>query len=157
MKVLTRGTAVAAIVLASCTSAMDVQPDPQHAGGAGTDRVRMLGAIAGYNNDDPRITIAATGRTVVVEVTTYGGGCHSRGETEVSRTGMTAEIVPYDYTAPPGTPCTMQLLSFRHTAAIEFDQAGTATIRVRGIDGSSRSAQDVGGTEIVVERKVVLN
>jgi hypothetical protein len=157
MKVLTRGSAVAAaIIAAACTSAMDAEPDP-HGAGVGFDRVRVLGEIAGYNQDDPRITVVASGRTVLVEVTTYGGGCHSKGETEVSRSGMTADVVPYDYTAPPGTVCTQPLLSFRHTAAIEFDRAGTATIRVRGVDRRTKSAQNMTGSEIVVERTVVLN
>jgi hypothetical protein len=154
---ISRGTAAAAaIVVAACTSAMDAEPDPQGAG-VGVDRVRVLGEIAGYNQDDPRISVVASGRTVMVEVTTYGGGCHSKGETEVSRSGMTADVVPYDYTAPPGTVCTQQLLSFRHTAAIDFPGSGTATIRVRGIDRRTKSAQNMTGSQIVVERTVVLN
>jgi hypothetical protein len=65
--------------------------------------------------------------------------------------------VPYDYTAPPGTPCTRQLVSFEHRATIEFDRSGTATIRVRGIDRRTKSAQNMSGTAIVVERQVVLS
>jgi hypothetical protein len=143
-------------VAAACAHAGDAITDPLADGVGGADRVRVLGSIKGYNQDDPRIAVSASGRTVTVSVTTYGGGCHSRGETEVSVDGLVADIVPWDYTAPAGTPCTMQLVSFTHTATVQFTSAGTATIRVRGIDASTRHAGSMTGTEITVERTVQL-
>jgi hypothetical protein len=89
-----------------------------------------------------------------VAVTTYGDGCHRRGDTEVRVTGLVATVTPYDYTALPGTPCTRQLVSMRHTAAVTFEQAGTAQIQVRGLDGSTRHAANLVGDTLVVERTV---
>jgi hypothetical protein len=143
-------------VAAACAHSGGAITDPLGSGVGSADRVRVLGAIKGYNQDDPRIAVSASGRTVTVTVTTYGAGCHSRGKTEVSVAGLVAEIVPWDYTAPAGTPCTMQLLSFTHTATIPFASAGTATIRVRGIDAATRHAGNMAGTEITVERTVQL-
>jgi hypothetical protein len=144
-------------LLAGCTHATEppVQGDP-----AGSidepGRVRVVGAIAGFNHDDPRVRTSVQGRTVTVRVTTYGAGCHSQGPTEVTVDGLTADVRPYDYTAPDGTPCTMQLLSFEHEATIAFPRAGTAVIRVHGIDAGTRNAQDMMGRPIVVERRVEL-
>jgi hypothetical protein len=107
------------------------------------ERVRVIGAIEGYNQDDPRITVPATvraGDDFDVTISTYGSGCHTRGETEVARQARTATITPYDYTAPPGTPCTLQLIEFRHTARVRFDTPGPAEIVVRG---ESRTADGV--------------
>jgi hypothetical protein len=107
------------------------------------DRVRVIGAIEGYNVDDPRISVPTTaraGQDFEVTVSTYGSGCHSKGETEVSISGRTATITPYDYTAPPGTPCTMQLVEFRHTATVRFATMGPAEVVIRG---ESRTAQGV--------------
>ncbi len=122
--------------------------------GTRPDAVRVMGEIKGYNNDDPRIEIVPGTRSALVRVTTYGGGCHSRGDTEVRVDGMVATVTPYDYTAPPGTVCTQPLISFIHEANISFPSSGTALIRVRGIDRSTRSAQNMIGDTITVERSV---
>ncbi len=116
-------------------------------------RVRVLGSIKGYNEGDPRIGVSVDGRNVTVSVTTYGGGCHSKGETEVRVQGMVADIMPYDYTAPPGTVCTQPLLSFGHTVTVRFEAAGTARIRIHGIDAQANGWQ---GRQIVVEKTTVV-
>ena len=115
----------------------------------GPDEVRVLGAIAGYNTDDPRIEIVAAPGSATVRVTTYGGGCHSKGETEVVLRRREAVITPYDYTAPPGTICTLQLLSFSHETTIDFDSSGPVRIVIRGADHRHRRT-------ITVERSVVI-
>ena len=147
----------AVVVLAAasmaCANGLAAPAEAPEAGAA-TDRVRQLGEIKGYNNDDPRIEISTSGRTVQVVVTTYGDGCLSKGDTEVRVEGLEADITPYDYTAPPGSVCTRQLVSVRHTATVTFSGAGEATIRIHGIDASKRSAANMRGDRIVVERKV---
>ena len=120
------------------------------------DRVRVLGAIAGYNNDDPRIEVVpGADRSVTVRVTTYGDGCYTEGETEVLVQGASALVTPYDYTAPPGTACTRILRSFAHEAVVHF-AAGTDTARVvvRGVDRRQASAANPNGDTIRVERVV---
>lgn len=119
--------------------------------------VRVMGRIKGYNNDDPRVEVSSSGRTATVNVTSYGDGCYRKGETVVNVNGLVAEIVPYDYTAPAGTACTRQLVSIQHTATVEFEQAGTATVRVRGVDVSRRSSANPSGEIITVERSIQLH
>ena len=127
---------------------------PDH--GDDPNRVRVLGSIAGYNNDDPRIEFVPGNGSVLVRVTTYGDGCHSKGETEVRVDGMEALVTPYDYTAPPGTVCTRQLVSTIHEATVQFPGSGTARVRVRGLDRSRMSTQNMIGDTITVERSVVI-
>lgn len=122
----------------------------------GADRVRVLGAIAGYLDGDPQVTIQQDGRTITVLVTTYGGGCHTQGETEVVIDGLMATVTPYDYTATPGTGCTDQLLSFEHRAVVQFPSGGTAQLRIRGIDRRGRSETNMVGDTLVVTRTVAI-
>ena len=122
----------------------------------GADRVRVLGAIAGYMDGDPQVTVQQDGRTVTVLVTTYGGGCHTPGETDVVIDGLIATITPWDYTATPGTECTHQLLSFEHRAVVPFSSGGTAQLRIRGMDISRRSAGNMVGDTLVVTRTVAV-
>jgi hypothetical protein len=145
-----------AVLLAGCGATSSLEPIDPMAGAEGQHRVRELGAIKGYNNDDPRITLAADGRDVRVRVSTYGGGCHSRGETEVETAGAGALVTPFNYTAPAGTPCTRVLRELVHETTIRFQQPGTVTVRVRGIDGSTRHAGNLAGDVITVERTIVL-
>ena len=122
-----------------------------------TYRIRALGEIAGYMEGDPQIGLERDGRTVTVLITTYGSGCHTTlGETDVVVDGLMATITPWDYTARPGTGCTRQLLAFEHRAVVQFASAGTAQLRIRGIDVSSRSAANMVGDTVVVTRTVEL-
>lgn len=118
--------------------------------------VRVLGAIAGYNSDDPRIDVTPIPNGALVTITTYGDGCHRVGETEVEVHGLEALITPYDYTAPAGAPCTRQLITMEHEASVTFAGSGTARIIVRGLDSSSRSTTNMVGDTIIVERTLEL-
>ena len=118
---------------------------------SGPDRVRVLGSIAGYNDDDPQITLDPDGRNVTVAVTTYGSGCHTLGETEVEISGLEAKITPFDYTAAAGTGCDRMLRSFVHSVTLSFASEGTARIQVRGIDNRGSA-----GDTLVIERAVEL-
>lgn len=119
-------------------------------------RVLHLGLIAGYNNDDPRITLTQDGRRVDLSITTYGDGCHSRGITDVVLTGLEALVTPYDYTATPGSTCTRQLVSSIHRASLQFDRSGTARVRVRGIDAGTRTSSNLVGDTLIVVRTVAI-
>jgi hypothetical protein len=123
----------------------------------GPDRIRVLGAIMGYNLDDPRIEIVQDQRTVTVRVTTYGNGCYSQGETETAVEGLEANIRPWDYTfsARSDRACPDVLLSFVHEAVLRFDDAGTVRIRVRGID-AGQAAGGSRGEVVTVERTVAV-
>ena len=119
-------------------------------------RVLHLGLIAGFNNDDPRVTLTQDGRRVDLSVTTYGDGCHSKGITDVVLNGLEALVTPYDYTATPGSTCTRQLVSSIHRASLQFDRSGTARIRVRGIDAGTRTSSNLVGDTLVAVRTVAI-
>lgn len=123
---------------------------------AGPERVTVLGEIAGYHRDDPRITVAATGRRVEVSVTTYGDGCYAKADTRVTVSGLIADVEPHDFALRGDVACPSVLLSFTHAVAIDFATGGTARIRVRGIDASTRSAANPAGDTLVVERTIEL-
>lgn len=81
----------------------------------------------------------------VVTVWTTGGGCERIGPTEVRTDGITATVVPYDFTvAPPGSAvdCDLNFKTFEHRAAIVFEASGSATVTVRARDGPSGAVQD---------------
>lgn len=118
---------------------------------AGPEEVRRMGSIAGYNSDDPRVTLVQSGRRVDVSVISYGGGCERQGDTEVVVTGLDAMVTPFDFTDVDAQVCTQVLKSFDHRVSIEFPAAGTGTIRVRGLS----PAWGVADT-IVVTREVTL-
>jgi hypothetical protein len=82
-----------------------------------------------------------------VQVTTYGGGCHRKGEVEVEVDGMAAQISPYDYVlVQAGMACADILHVFTHDVAVDFGGSGEARITIRGTD--------IRGEEIRVQRVV---
>ena len=87
-----------------------------------------------------------------VTISTYGSGCHRIGETHVKVHGLEAVITPYDYTAPPGTPCTRQLVTMVHQARVAFNDSGMARIIVLGLDHRTVSAINMIGDTLRVER-----
>lgn len=115
---------------------------------------RTLGIIAGFHDDDPRITVQAAGRTVTATVVTYGGCCDQAAETDVEVSGLSAVVTPYDRRGRCTQKCARM---FEHRSTFSFAQAGTARVAVRGIDVSSRSSGDpLAGDTIAVEREVVI-
>ncbi|MEO7648259.1 MAG: hypothetical protein ABIV11_08500 [Gemmatimonadaceae bacterium] len=120
------------------------------------DQGRRLGTIAGFQLNDPNVAVVPDGRTVTVSVTTYGGGCESKGETEVAVNGLTAVVTPYDYTSTATGACTDILRSFVHSTSIQFAGPGTAQIIVRGLDGRTRTANNLMGDTLSVVRSVQL-
>ncbi|CAA9321976.1 MAG: hypothetical protein AVDCRST_MAG40-1506 [uncultured Gemmatimonadaceae bacterium] len=135
--------AAALLAAAACSSSTAPRED---------EEVRVLGVIAGYNTDDPRITVPATAERGVpfpVSVVTYGGGCYRPDDTEVRVVGpAVVEVAPYDFERP-GAVCTLILKASTHTASVRFDAAGPAVVRIRG-------RQRPGDGELVVEREVLV-
>jgi hypothetical protein len=115
-----------------------------------------LGVIAGFFHDDPFVEVRTSGTSAVVTVTTFGSSCNAKGVTRVTMDGLTATIMPFNHAPPAGTPCPRDLRSFVHEATVGFDRSGTARIRVRGIDGRTRSAANLIGDTITVERTVTI-
>lgn len=112
---------------------------------------RKLGAIAGYQSGDPPVAIEVNGRTATVTFTTYGNSCYTSAATEVRLIGLAAIVTPYDN--DPG--CLDRMLKhIEHRAVIRFAEPGAARILIRGIDVSTRTAQDMVGDTITIQRTV---
>lgn len=122
--------------------------------GTEPDRRRVLADIAGYYENDPFIEITPSEWSARVAVSTFGSSCNAKADTEVRVDGLTATIVPYNYAPPAGTPCPRDLRAFVHEVTVRFPRSGTARIRVRGRDARSRSATNLEGDTITVERSV---
>jgi hypothetical protein len=87
---------------------------------------------------------------VVMVATTYGG-CTRPGETNVSVSGLKAEIRPYNRIPISLWEqwCSLVLRASTHQIPLRFDSPGKATVRVVG-----RGAQ---GQKVVFERQVIVN
>jgi hypothetical protein len=86
-----------------------------------------------------------------VTVRTYGGGCVKQGDTEVSLTANVAEVRPFDSFPVGRQSCTLILRLFTHRATLQFNAAGSSTVRVRG-----RRQAGNADTIVVRERSVVV-
>ena len=100
-------------------------------------RERQLALLGFY--DDPIVVdapvIASVSIPFDITVRTYGGGCIDQGDTEVSVTGLHADIRPYDHFVtylPPRYACPDILHLSTHRATVRFEQPGTATVTVHG-------------------------
>lgn len=128
-------------LLASCSSPVELaHPDEDG---------RVLGTLEHYR-DPVRIdmpTSVPAGEPFEVKVTTYGGGCISQGEVEVEVRARRATISPYDHDSslnlPPNTVCTAALMLFTHEAVLQFEEAGTARVTIRGQRRPSREVISV--------------
>jgi hypothetical protein len=115
---------------------------------------RRIGTIVHYR-DPVRVEVpesVARGESFVVKVTTYGGGCIAKGDTEVRTEGFDVRVTPYDWEVvrtPPNTACTDDLRLYQHTATLRFDQPGTIRVTIRGREKPS-------GQVLTVERKTMV-
>jgi hypothetical protein len=71
------------------------------------------------------------GERFAVNFYTFGGGCTSRGRTELSTRGPEADITPYDIHSNDRI-CPSNVAFLDHTTWLRLDVAGAATIRVHG-------------------------
>jgi hypothetical protein len=130
MKLLLQTAGLILVAATGCSSPSDVATFDGNG--------RIIGAIHFYS--DPVVVDLPSSVTVnqefSVSVITYGGGCTSKGETEVQLAHMSAAITPYDYEA--FVPCITPLLTHRHEAKLAFTEPGTAYIIVRGRRDPSR-------------------
>lgn len=97
----------------------------------------MIGLVKGVEVPDT----VQSGQVFVVTVQTAGpNGCWKKARTNLSVSGLTATITPYDLKS--SGYCTQATVEMTHTAEVVFGQPGTGLVKVRGRNDS--------GTEVSV-------
>lgn len=115
---------------------------------------RLLGTIEHYG-DPVGVELPShveRGEDFTVTVTTYGGGCIAKGETESEVEGLRAVVTPFDYDAvnlPANAACPDILYLYAHTATLRFDERGEAQVVIRGQQKPSREVITVKRTVII--------
>ncbi|HEX2219708.1 MAG TPA: hypothetical protein VHG35_12970 [Gemmatimonadales bacterium] len=133
--------------LAACVEA-PFQPDAE----------RRVGVLVLYGTQPERPLAAPdtvqAGVDFTVTVTTLGGGCERKGETETEVSGAVATVTPYDYTDVSAQVCPDVLRTFPHTTTLRFAAPGEALLRVRG----RRTGPDTprAGVPVTLERRIVV-
>jgi hypothetical protein len=95
---------------------------------------REVGIIV-YFTDTARFTLPATApanQPFQVVFDTFGGGCHSKGETEILMRDLTVDLVAFTYWSSPLGRCTLDLQIMPNVATLTFPTPGTAYIRILG-------------------------
>lgn len=117
-------------------------------------RERQLAVIRHYH-DQTLVEIPShvtSGVDFDISVRTFGGGCIAQGDTEISISGRSAEVRPYDVFVtrlPANMACTDDLRFYLHRARLRFAEPGLATVRIRG-------RERPGDRVVVVEQTVVV-
>lgn len=105
------------------------------------------------------ITLPGTvsrGAQFSVTVTTLEGGCVRRAaRTDVTTSGLLAEITPYNVRYV-SVICTSDPVAIPHTARIRFTEPGTATVRIRGVRDLSGFERQEPIEWVTLERQVVV-
>lgn len=126
------------LLAAACESGMELR------------EIIVIGAIAGYFDDDPHIDVpeaASAGEPFTVTVRTYGNGCTSEGRTDVQVAGGVAVVTPYDLERQGVCHDIQRILD--HTTEVTFDAAGAGLVVIQG-------REDPSGRIITVERQVTV-
>jgi hypothetical protein len=117
-----------AILLVACVACSD---------SSGPNEYLVVGAISGYDTDDPQFEIPDTvtaGVPFTATVHTYGDGCNRVGPTEVETDSLGLVITPYDHAGVGTGNCPTYLQVMAHEVSLVFSTPGPATVRVRGVD-----------------------
>jgi hypothetical protein len=117
--------------------------------------LRVANVRLGTSADTLVVDMAPTVRVfepLVVQFTTYGGGCIDADTTVAIVSGQLTTVIPYQryFTPPNGGGCTRELILERRTVRLVFTSAGSATLRFIG------RTSDLSGPLIAVERRVLV-
>jgi hypothetical protein len=93
-------------------------------------------AILAFYGDTTALQLAAStriGEVTTVRFTSFGGGCIRHDTTEVTVSGVIAEVRPYRRELPPNTVCTSELRIDQNVAELRFAEPGEARVRIVGL------------------------
>ena len=95
---------------------------------------RVIGVIESGTGVQPLLlpdTVAA-GASFAVTVTAFGGACDQDDGTDVTTTGLIADVTPYVLLPPPETICIAVLRASPRSVALTFATPGTGVVRLHG-------------------------
>lgn len=99
-------------------------------------------------------TVSA-GTAFEVQFTTFAGGCtRTVARVDVSTSGSVSAIHGYDH-GSGGVVCTQDIFMLPHTATVQFEERGTATIQVIGT-GAAVPGGDPQSSLVVLSKTVVV-
>ena len=136
------GLATTAVLLASCQTKDVFEPGWERAIGQMDPSHATVQAVSAPATATVNVPFSVTVRTLGSSI------CTRVANTEVSVTGLTVTVTPYDEYARTMPYCTNDQKAFEHTASVTVASPGTATIRV-----SARSLQ---GVPINIDRVVTV-
>jgi|GEM_PF-2367778 len=123
---------------------------------ASPEPTRVPGVIEFFNEDTTNVVQVpedvATNTPFDVTIVTFGDGCDSVGDAQVTMTGNTADITVYDYRTL-GVACIQPLNRFPRTVTLQFPLAGNGVVRVHG-QRIGPETNGYPGTETMLERQV---
>ena len=121
--------------------------------GAETARAELRRGIIELNGNLGGIDLPDTvtaGSSAAVTVATFGDRCTWKGPTETTVQGLLAVIEPFDSVLTrPGSTCASEFRLLEHRATVQFLEAGTATVKILGL-------QEPRGIPMTIERAIVV-
>ena len=92
--------------------------------------------------------IVHVGVPFLATVTTFGGACDQPDGSDVSTSGLVADVTPYDLLPPPETVCIAVLRTSPRSIELMFAAPGTGVVRLHG--------RGFGGGDVTLQRVVVV-
>ena len=82
-------------------------------------------------------------------VTTFGGACDHPDGSDVSTTGLLADVTPFDLLPPPETICIALLRASPRSIELTFAAPGTGVVRLHG--------RSFGGRDVTLQHVVMVH
>ena len=92
--------------------------------------------------------IVHVGVPFLATVTTFGGACDQPDGSDISTSGLVADVTPYDLLPPPETVCVAVLRTSPRSIELMFAAPGTGVVRLHG--------RGFGGGDVTLQRVVVV-
>jgi len=121
---LSRLFMVAALLAIGCSSPVEPGPELQPA------------MITGFFEGDPHISLDVSGNTLLIEVNSYGNGCVSKGEVQVTVDDDTLTVTAAAFDWRVTGNCPDYLATFHHSTTVDLFRAGDWAVHVTGLDSA---------------------
>jgi hypothetical protein len=110
-------------------------------------------AVLVFYGDTSAVELAPAtrvGEVTTLRFTSFSGGCVRPDSTDVTVSGLNAEVHPHRRQLPPDAVCTLDLRLDMNVAQLQFAEPGLARVRIVGLARP-------GDTPFVVERDLLVS